>query len=73
MADLFTSMDFDKILRGLIIGLEFIYCMFSFVMIRQVRLMNSSFTTKVGGFFLGFSRIHFLIAVGLVILSILLF
>ncbi len=68
--NLFTFSSFQEFLEILVVGLELVYVVYAFVVMRHVRLMNISFTTQAAGFFALLARIHFVAAVALVILSI---
>lgn len=71
--ELLSFANFQKVMEILVIGLEIVYCVLAFVAVRQVRLMCNSFSTKAGGYFIGFSQIHFLFSIGILVLSLLLF
>ena len=53
-----------------IIIIELIYLVFSFIVIRQVSLMNKGFTTYLSVFFTFLAFAHFFAVVFLVILSL---
>lgn len=63
---------FNNILYVLLMLLEFLYLIFAFLIMRQVKLLNASFNTPHEGMFRLVSRVHFLIALGVFALSILL-
>ncbi len=54
-------------------ALEVIYVIVAFIMTRQVKLMNDSFITGAAGAFRTAANTHFLVAVGLVLVSLLLY
>ena len=54
-----------------VIALEALYTVMAFIMVRQVRLMNASFTTPSAPLFLLISRMHLLAALGITLLSLL--
>jgi len=71
---MFQLMDVDIIalmVKVFLVSIAVIYAIFSFMVVRQVSLMNRSFTTSLSGFFTFLSWIHFLVS--LVALSIILF
>lgn len=45
------------------IVISFIYSIFAFIVVRQVNLMNKSFTTSLHGFFTFLSWVHFFFSV----------
>lgn len=56
-------------LKALILVVEGIYGVFAFIVVRQVFLMNKTFKTAYGGFFILLAYAHFLAVVGVFILS----
>ncbi|EKD95881.1 MAG: hypothetical protein ACD_24C00284G0002, partial [uncultured bacterium] len=47
------------------------YAVFSFLLMRQVRLMNKSFSTPLGALFTFFGRLHFFVALILLLAALL--
>ncbi|OGC80085.1 hypothetical protein A3K01_03285 [candidate division WWE3 bacterium RIFOXYD1_FULL_43_17] len=47
-----------------------IYVIFSFLLMRQIRLMNKSFSTPLGALFSFFGRLHFFVALILLLAAI---
>ena len=70
ITDLFSRDGFFLIVKILLVCLEVYFGAFAFIVIRQIGLMNKSFTTKYGSFFSFLSYIQFLFAIGLIILTI---
>jgi len=56
--------------KVIVLIIELIYLVFSFIVIRQVSLMNRGFTTYLSLFFTFLAFAHFFAAVFLVILSL---
>lgn len=63
---------FETILRYAILFGEAVYVVYSFILVREVRLMNSSFSTIMQPVFLLLARLHLLVGIGLLFLSMLL-
>ena len=47
------------------------YTIFSFLLMRQIRLMNRSFSTPLGAVFTFFGRLHFFVALILLLAALL--
>jgi len=47
-----------------------IYVIFSFLLMRQIRLMNKSFSTPLGALFSFFGRLHFFVALMLLLAAL---
>ena len=62
---------FELIFTWAILFAEAVYTLFAFITVRQVRLMNSSFSTILKGSFLLLARFHLLLSLGLLFLSLL--
>lgn len=71
VVNLFTPAGFVQIIQFLIVILEILYGLFAFIVVRQVRLMNSSFKTSYASVFTFLAFVHFFLAIGLVAISIL--
>jgi|GEM_PF-6004258 len=65
--------DYAYFIGFLILILEFLYIIFSFLITRQVKLLNGSFNTPYEGKLRFIANIHFLVSIGVFILSVLLF
>jgi hypothetical protein len=63
---------FEMIFTYAIIFAEVVYTIFAFITIRQVHLMNSSFSTPLKSAFNLIAELHFLLSIGLLLLSLLL-
>ncbi len=46
-----------------------VYALFAFITVRQVKILNASFTTPNKGLFVFLARIHLLLSLGLLILA----
>ncbi|OGC48093.1 hypothetical protein A3A69_01555 [candidate division WWE3 bacterium RIFCSPLOWO2_01_FULL_37_15] len=68
---LFTLDGFIKLIEFLIVIIQIIYCVFAFLITRQVKLMTHSFHTEASIVFGTVAWIHFLFAAGFTILSFL--
>ena len=62
---------FELIFTYAVLFAEAVYALFAFIMVRQVRLMNASFDTVIKSVFLFFARLHFMLSLGLLFLSLL--
>lgn len=62
---------FELIFTYAILFAEAVYTLLAFIMVRQVRLMNASFNTTIKSVFLFFARLHFMLSLGLLFLSLL--
>ena len=62
---------FELIFTYAILFAEAVYTLLAFIMVRQVRLMNASFNTTIKSVFLLFARLHFMLSLGLLFLSLL--
>jgi len=62
---------FELIFTFAVLFAEAVYAVLAFIMVRQVRLMNVSFNTIIGKTFLLLARLHFLLSIGLLFLSLL--
>lgn len=60
---------FILIIKILVLVLEVLYVVFAFILTRQIKLMNSSFTTEAAAFFKTFGFLHFVAAIILVAIS----
>lgn len=60
-------------IQGIVVFIEFMYVIYAFLLIRQNSLLNASFHTPYKGFFTLIVWIHFMVALGVFALSILLF
>lgn len=56
------------IIRIFFISISIIYAIFSFMVVRQVSLMNESFTASLHGFFTFLAWVHFFVSVLAVVL-----
>ncbi|MBI2620945.1 hypothetical protein HYW61_01835 [candidate division WWE3 bacterium] len=72
IVNLFTPRGFTNLVEILITAGIFLYAIFAFVVLRQVNLMNKSFTTRAAFVFTFISYAHFFAAAGLAILSLIL-
>lgn len=61
---------FETLLRYSILFAQAVYSIYAFILVRQVRLMNSSFSTIMKPVFLLIARIHMLATIGLLFLSL---
>jgi len=66
----FTQM--FQIIEILLVILSAFYALLAFVIIRQVQLMHTTFKTAWGPIFIFLASLHFFIAVGIVLASIVL-
>jgi len=71
ISQLFTTGGFIKLIEVLVVIIQIIYCVFAFLITRQVKLMNHSFHSDASVAFGTIAWIHFIFAVGLTILSFL--
>ena len=62
---------FELIFTYAVLFAEAVYTLFAFIMVRQVRLMNASFDTVIKSVFLLFARLHFILSLSLLFLSLL--
>jgi hypothetical protein len=69
---IFTPKGYAGILEFLIVIIELIYVFYAFMLTRQTKLMNHSFYTPSAGTFTMLAGVHFLAAIGVVIVTILL-
>jgi len=69
---MFTFEHFEKVMQALVISLQFLYALFAFIMVRQVKLMNTSFTTYAARTFTFLARMHFFAALGMIVLTLIL-
>jgi hypothetical protein len=70
LTHLFSPTGFVGIIQFLIVILELAYVMFSFIQVRQVKLMNTSFKTSASSVFTLVAAVNFLASVFLVVLSL---
>ena len=70
--NLFTVVGFTNFLGLLLKILIFLYAVCAFIVVRQVLLMNRSFTTPAALVFVILAYVHFFAALGLAILSLVL-
>ena len=70
IAQLITPTGFVGIIGFLIVILELAYVIFSFIQMRQVKLMNTSFKTSATPLFTLAAMVNFLASVFLVVLSL---
>lgn len=70
LAQLNTTALFVKGMGILILVLEIVYAVIAFIIIRQVKLMNASFTTVAAPLFELIAKIHLLLSLGLILLTI---
>ncbi|OGC68194.1 hypothetical protein A2415_02760 [candidate division WWE3 bacterium RIFOXYC1_FULL_39_7] len=69
--NLFSPQGFSSFMQMMILGIQVIYVLFAFMLTRQVKIMNRSFTTHLSGFFMFVANIHFLIAIAVVLVALL--
>lgn len=72
ISDLFTTEGFLSVIKVIILIVEFFYCIFAFIVVRQISLMNKTFSTILGFLFSLLSYMHFFAAVGLLWLTLVL-
>jgi hypothetical protein len=65
--------DYVYFISFFILLLEFLYIIFSFLITRQVKLLNGSFNTPYEATFRFIANTHFLVSIGVFVLSVLLF
>ncbi|RJR26856.1 hypothetical protein C4561_03720 [candidate division WWE3 bacterium] len=70
MLNLFSPQGFSSIMQMLAMFIQVVYVLFSFMLTRQVKIMNRSFSTSMATPFSFFANLHFLVAVALVIMSL---
>lgn len=70
IVNMFSPEGFSGLITTLTIILEFAYVIFSFIQLRQVKLMNSSFKTTAAGFFRTLAGINFIASIILVVISL---
>jgi len=58
-------------IKILILTFQVVYTIIAFIMVRQVKLMNNSFTTSMKPVFIGLARLHLLASTGVIIFSLL--
>lgn len=63
---------FNLVLGILVLALELVYFVYALLLVRQVHLMNRTFTTVLAGTLNLFAYLHFFASIGLVILTLLL-
>lgn len=56
-----------------VIAAAILYAVFAFILMRQVNLMNKSFTTPAEPLFSAFARIHFFCSLIVILLAVLAF
>jgi hypothetical protein len=64
--------NFEIFLHYLFFLLEGVYVLFAFLMMKQVRLMNTGFKTPAAAFFTLLARLHFLAAIIVLLISLVL-
>jgi hypothetical protein len=69
-SNLFTAGDYLLGVKYVLLIVELVYGIFSFVVLRQVSLMNETLQTEIGPFFTLVAYVHFFAVVALFILSI---
>ena len=69
ISSVFTIEGFVKLIKYLIIGAEFVYLIFAFIITREVRLMNNSFKTSAASFFSLLALLHLAATVLLMLIS----
>jgi len=62
---------FELIFTFAVLFAEAVYALLAFIMVRQVHLMNASFSTIMKSTFLILARLHLLLSIGLLLLSLL--
>lgn len=68
---IFSAQGLGAFFEILLVGLMLVYVLFAFILVRQIRLMNKTFSTPLATRFRIAGIVHFLIAVVLTVLAIL--
>lgn len=66
---IFAIENLQTFLKGVVIFLEFLYLVFAFLLVRQVRLMNKSYHTSWKLVFELIANLHFVIVLVLIVFS----
>jgi hypothetical protein len=70
--NIFTPQGFGQLMGWLIVVLQAVYLLFAFITVRQVSLMNRSFSTEIAPLFSFIAYVHFLAALLILVISIVL-
>lgn len=70
VVNIFTPQGFVGLIHFLFVFLEILYVVFSFILTREVSLMNNSLSTVFSKLFSVISFVNFILSIGLVTLSL---
>ena len=69
--NLSTPQGFSGFMQMMVLVIQVIYVLFAFMLTRQVKIMNRSFSTHLATLFAFAANIHFLVSIAIVLIALL--